>query len=366
MKKLGIYIHIPFCKTICMYCAFPVYANKLKEINSYAEAVIKELKEKKDQYKNYIIDTIYFGGGTPSLIDEKYIEQIIDTINKNFKTINTPEITIETNPENITDKKIKKYLKIGINRYSMGIQSFQEKTLKTVARIHTKETIINALNIFKANKIKNLNTDFIIGLPYQTLNTFKQDIKTILKYPITHISIYFLSYDTKKIDFFIKHCPSETEQLRMYNFVCKKLAQNKFTHYEVSAFAKKGYRCKHNLKYWTQKEYLGIGLGAHSYIKNKVWGNTNNFNSYIKKTSEKFDETKLTKDIKKEDYLMLNLRLKKGINKKTYEKKFKDLKNLKQKITSYKNTKHIQETKTNIHLTEKGFLIINKILQDLQ
>ncbi len=361
MKNLGLYIHIPFCKTICMYCAFPVYANKIKQVNQYAQKIIKDIQQKKEKYKNYKIDTIYFGGGTPSLIDEKHIENILKEIQKNFHITKNPEITIELNPENITDKKIKKYKQLGINRFSIGIQTFKEKTLKKIARIHTKTTILNALNILKNNNIKNINADFIIGLPFQTLNSFKNDLKTILKYPITHLSIYFLSYDTKKIDYFIKYSPTEDTQIKMYKYACKKLKKHNFTHYEISAYAKNGYQCKHNLKYWTQKEYLGIGLGAHSYIKNKVWGNTKDFNKYLT-TNNKEDILTLTKDIKKEDYLMLNLRLKTGINKNTYEKKFKDLKNLQQKIIPYKKTNHIKETKTTIHLTEKGFLIIDTIL----
>jgi oxygen-independent coproporphyrinogen-3 oxidase len=365
MKDLSLYIHIPFCKSRCTYCGFLTFANRSAFIPSYIEALQKEIKLKAKKFKNRTIESVYFGGGTPSLIESKLIEQIIYTIKKNFKLKRTTEITIECNPESVTDEKIRHYKKIGINRISIGAQSLNDKTLKRIARAHDKKQILKAIAILKKENIKDFGLDFIMGLPYQTLTSFKKEIETILKYEPKHLSYYFLSHDTEQIKNFLIECPDEETQVKMYEHLTKRLKKAGYIHYEVSNYAKPNFECKHNLRYWNQQEYLGLGLGAHSYIGNKVIRNEPDLTKYIKDPTGISETLKHDKELNRLDYIMLNIRKNTGINLKNFEKKFgKDFTKKLQTATKTTDPKLLTSGKT-IHLTEKGFLFADGITERL-
>lgn len=363
MKKLSLYIHIPFCKAKCHYCAFTSFTNKQDWIVPYIEKLLIEIREKAQSADNYKIDTIYIGGGTPSLINSDYIEQILDTIKSHYSLVTKPEITIENNPESLTNKKLEHYLRIGINRFSVGCQSLNDIILKSIGRIHTKKEIIKVINLFRKYKVDNFSLDFIMGLPFQTLQSFRKELNQILGFNAPHLSFYFLSLDTKRIEKFIDDCPSEDEQIKIYNHLTKELAIKGYHHYEVSNYAKPEYECRHNLRYWEQEKYLGLGVSAHSYLNGKIFYNSSNLQSYIQDPLTPYESFKLEKDIKLMDKIMLNLRTSKGLNLNNLSriKKHTILEN----ANSYIQSKHLHYENNIISTTEKGYLILNKITQDL-
>lgn len=366
-KTLGLYIHIPFCKTICVYCAFLTFANKNRWIPDYIKALKVEIREKSTQFQNYQIQTIYFGGGTPSLIEAELIAEILKEIRQNFTLAKNVEISLEANPESLTAGKLQIYNESGIKRISLGIQSLNPKTLWKVARPHNEKATLKALELLKNSQWKNFGCDLIMGLPYQTLSEFKKHLKIILSYQPAHLSAYFLSYDTKRIDTFIADSPGEEEQIKMYQYLVKKLRQEGFDHYEVSNYARPGFQCQHNLRYWNQEEYLGLGLGAHSYINKTVSENTRNFESYLKNPLLLEDSYPLDAETERMDFIMLNLRKAEGLDFKKYTKKYGGTatQEIRDKAHPYSKSKHLHLTSKNIHATDKGFLILDKITKDL-
>lgn len=366
-KTIGLYIHIPFCKTICTFCNFLTFANKNKWIPNYIEALEMEIEIKATNFLDYSIETVYFGGGTPSLIDPLYIVRILDAIRAHFDCQNILEISLEANPESIDLKRLETYAKAGVNRISLGVQSLNPKTLLKVARPHNDQAVFQALENIKAGPIQNFGCDLIMGLPYQTLPEFQEHLEILLKYKPTHLSAYFLSYDTKRIDTFIKDSPNEETQISMYWHLQKRLSESGFKHYEVSNYALPGHESKHNLRYWKQQEYLGLGLGAHSYFDQKVSENTRKFDEYLKNPLELEDSYPLDQDTQRMDYIMLRLRTNEGIQLKDFESKFglTELNTLSKKAKSLDLPIQLIVNDNQIALTNEGMLFADQIYQKL-
>lgn len=332
MKEIGMYIHIPFCKQKCYYCDFVSYSNKENLAEGYVEAVLEEIK--KTYIQDSIIKTIYIGGGTPSIIDSKYIVKIISKIKEIYKLDKNTEITIEVNPGTVNETKLSDYFKVGINRLSIGLQTTDNSLLKTIGRIHTYEQYLQTLNIAKNVGFTNINSDLIIGIPGQTIKTIEDTIKKLLKLNLTHISVYSLIVEENtKLEQMLKNkeitLPEETEERKMYWYVKNKLQQEKYVHYEISNFAQKGYESKHNLDCWSQKEYIGIGVAAHSYINNIRYSNTENVEQYIENiTNNKLKDNiiiheKQNEKDKMNEYILIGLRKIEGISINEFEIKFK-------------------------------------------
>lgn len=337
MKELGIYIHIPFCKQKCYYCDFVSYANKEEKIQEYIECLQKEIEMESEKYKNeeYEITTIYIGGGTPSFIDASYIERIINTIKQNYKLYENPEITIEVNPGTINEEKIRKYKDIEINRISIGLQTTKDNLLKQIGRIHTYEEFLNCYKIVKKIEIDNINVDLMLGLPNQTLEDLKESLIEVINLKPNHISLYSLILEEntileKMVNRKELDLPSEDIERNMYWETKKILEQNGYIHYEISNFSKKGYESKHNLNCWNQKEYLGFGVAAHSYIKNKRYYNTNNIEEYIKNVQNgKILNNRTICEIQnkieeQKEYMLLGLRKIQGLDIQEFKNKFID------------------------------------------
>lgn len=366
VKDLSLYIHIPFCRCICTYCAFLTYANKEKQIPAYVDTLLKETEHKSGDFTEYSVPTIYFGGGTPGLMESGKLEKILKNIRQFFRVDRGAEISIECNPENITHEKVKKLKEIGFNRLTMGVQSLKKETLFKIARLHSEHTIFTAIESLKAANFKNFGIDLIMGLPHQTFNSFKEELDKLIEQEIPHISCYFLSYDTPKIDTFIRDCPSEEEQIRIYNYACKALKKAGYNHYEVSNFSLSGFECRHNLRYWNQKEYLGLGLGAHSYINGTVQQNISDFDSYLSNPLQISEKIVHDDDLNRMDYIMLHLRQHSGIDLSDFQNKFAaDFCQLINNSEKFRKTGHLEFTNNSLNLTEKGFLIIDKITNDL-
>lgn len=369
MKDLSLYIHIPFCKKICLYCNFVTFAGKDAWIPSYVEKLCEEIEKRGPQYADFLIETVYFGGGTPSLIEPFLIKKIIQQIGAHFNLKKGLEMTIECNPESVDPNRLEIYKAAGVTRFSLGVQSLNKKTLARVARPHDSKTIFKALEHFKNAGVKNFGTDFIMGLPGQTFTSFQSEVETILSYNPAHLSFYFLSYDTKKIDLFIKECPGEDEQIAMYDWLCERLRTAGFAHYEVSNWAREGFECEHNKRYWQQKDYLGIGLAAHSIVNGEMWENPKLIDQYMHEPTTRHEQMPIDADLKRMEHIMLSLRTHRGINLKTYGglsgAGLGSVDELLKNAETYVASGHLKKTDDVLAATEKGFLIVDKITRAL-
>ena len=330
-KNIGIYIHIPFCKSKCYYCDFTSYAGKEDCIKNYVKCLNEEIKY--NATIPMVVRTIYIGGGTPSYIDEKYIKSILEMIYKNYKVINNPEITIEVNPGTCSLKKLKAYMEMGINRLSIGLQSSNDELLKEIGRIHNFEEYVQTVKWAKKAGFENISTDIIIGLPNQTIYDVEDSINKVLELGVKHISVYSLIVEENTKMFNLINSkklslPDDEIERYMYWFSKRKLEDNGFIHYEISNFALPGYMSIHNMDCWSQKEYLGFGVAAASFMNNKRFSNTNSIDTYIENINNgKFlknrniDEILNNDDLAKE-YIILGLRKVMGFSILEFIRKF--------------------------------------------
>ena len=317
---LGVYIHIPFCQRKCAYCAFSSFVSSKEEQERYVDSLIEEIKEfrkKKTEEKYRNIDTIYIGGGTPSLLSKNLLKRIIDCLKENFIWEKGLEFSIEANPCSLTEEKLAFYKQQGINRLSVGVQSLEDEKLKTIGRLHSSKQAIDCIEI-ASKYFENLNCDMLIGLPKMEEENFLSQIEYLSSSKVKHISAYMLQVEegtplyqiVKERPLFL---PEDDDSVDVYEKMAKLLQENGFERYEVSNFAKKGYECKHNLKYWTGEEYIGFGLSAHSYINGVRFANSKKFDDYYNRKlalKENLENNQLI-----EEHIMLGLRCNKGIDK---------------------------------------------------
>lgn len=375
-KELGIYIHIPFCKQKCYYCDFISYSNKCDEIPEYIRSLIKEIEE--FDFTNYEVTTIYFGGGTPSYIDSDYIKQILIKINEKIQ-YKDQEITIEVNPGTVTEKKLKDYIEAGINRISIGLQSTKNQLLKQIGRIHTYEEFLDTYNLAKKVGFKNINIDLMLGLPNQSIEDLKESLEKIVTLNPNHISVYSLIIEeetpiSKLLEEGKIQLPEEDEERRMYWYVKNFLELNGYNHYEISNFSKEGKESKHNMNCWNQKEYVGFGVAAHSYINGVRYSNTEKIGKYIeniqrlhniKETIYEIHEKQTIKD-KQREYMLLGLRKIDGVSIAKFKEKFVEnpifLFRKELDILSKENLLEIDGDK--IRLTSKGLDLANQVWEE--
>jgi len=365
-KANSIYIHIPFCKQKCNYCAFISFTNIKEFENLYINSLINEIKEFKTENE---IKTIYLGGGTPNLLSLKSIEEIFDTISNNFKITSNAEITMEFNPK-ISDLQYFKDIKsTGINRISLGAQSFNNKILQTLNRIHSKEDTLNTIKNIELAGFSNYSLDLIYGIFNQTLEDVKNDLDIIKKISPPHISTYGLKIEQgtpfEKYD--LKNLPDEDLNADMYTLISDVLTQSGYNHYEISNFSKENYQSQHNLTYWHANEYFGFGVAAHGYINNIRYKNSDSLEEYINNPLKKCIITKNTTQDFFEEYVMLGLRLKEGINFNYIKEKFDiDLiKNKNEQFENFVSEGYGKFANDRFYLTTKGFLISNYIINEL-
>lgn len=404
IKEIGLYIHIPFCKHKCYYCDFVSYANKKKFFKKYVECVKKEIGKYARENRimsehglepKYVIKTIYIGGGTPSLIDEEYIEDILKSIRENFeitsnleenyeaqdeeiKNYNSQiETTIEVNPGTVTKEKLQKYLECGINRLSIGLQAVQDNLLKEIGRIHTFEDFQNVYKWAREVGFENINVDLMIGLPNQTLDDVKESTKKVMALKPEHISVYslILEENTKLEDMVIKgklELPDDEIERKMYWYVKKTLEKHKYIHYEISNFARPGFESKHNSDCWNQNEYIGIGAAASSFMNNARYENTSDLEEYISniendKPSKNIQLQELLDDESKiDEYMMLSLRKISGVNISEFKRKFNQNPIIRYNKILEKLIKEelIEIDGNNIRLSSKGIDLANLVWEE--
>ena len=282
----GIYIHIPFCKQACYYCDFH-FSTSLKKKDQLISALAKELQLRKDEFKNTTVETIYFGGGTPSLLSIEELQFLIDTVHKNYAVVTSPEVTLEANPDDLSEEKIIELSQSPINRLSIGIQSFFEKDLKLMNRAHNVAEAKKCLEI-ATQYFDNISLDLIYGIPNSTSKEWLDNIKTALSFGVPHISSYALTVEPKTalanfIDKGIIDDVDDEVAHQQFHQLIEQLEEAGFEHYELSNFAKPGYYSKNNSAYWLGKPYIGIGPSAHSFNGDQRAWNVKNNSVYIKK-----------------------------------------------------------------------------------
>ena len=386
-KHFGIYVHIPFCIKKCAYCDFVSFGgcdDNLKE--RYVEALKKEIRDKdakdvlendEEKFSNNIVDTIYIGGGTPSVIDSKYIGEILDEIKKKYSVSEDAEITIEVNPGTIDEEKVNDYKRFGINRISMGLQTSDNGLLDLIGRIHTYEEFEEAYKLVKKVGFENINVDLMIGLPTQTLEDVSKSVMKVISLFPTHVSLYSLINEegtplTQDIeDGFLPECDEDLER-KMYWEAKYTLESAGFFQYEISNFAGIGKESKHNLNCWNQESYIGYGLASHSYYKNIRFSNTTNINEYIDKINlgnikDIINIEEIQDDISKEkEYIMLGLRKFEGVNSNLFKEKFgKDLFiEYKNEIEKLEKEELITKRLDGIALSKKGIDFANLAFEE--
>lgn len=356
----NVYIHIPFCRQKCYYCSFVSFVkSELKE--KYVNALITEIK---NIYNNEPLKTLYFGGGTPSLLTAAEFNRVVNLFNITPET----EVTIELNPENLSLNYLKDLKNTGINRLSFGCQTFNDQTLKLIGRRHSSYDVEKALEFAYDAGFNNISLDFIYGLPNQNIEDFANDLKKAAAKDIQHISLYGLKID--KNCYFYNHppenLPDEDLQADMYLQAIKFLTDNEFIHYEISNFAKSGFYSKHNLNYWNNNTYYGFGIGAHGYTNGYRYENTTDFEEYFANPIKHKKEHKLCTAEQLEEEIFLGFRKTAGINIKSINDKFNI--NFEKKYTTildkYLSTGHIKKSNGNYCLTADGMLLSNTVLAD--
>src|SRR5215467_80773 len=316
MKRLGIYVQVPFCQTKCTYCNFHTGVVAKERFAPYAEAVCREIRGHREllsgarvgsELRDAIADTVYFGGGTPSLLDPGQLQRVLEAIRESFAVNRSSsveeqrvfltqrsefeEVTLEADPETVEEAKAAAWVRAGINRVSFGVQSFADKELTAAGRIHRRADIYRAVAILREAGIQNISFDLIAGLPHQTKQSWKQSLEELLALAPEHVSVYLLEVDEgsrlgKELlaggaRFSAGAVPSEDEMAESYEMAQKALGAAGYRHYEISNWAKPGFESKHNLKYWRREPYLGLGAGAHSFLGQQRWANAHDAAAYV-------------------------------------------------------------------------------------
>ena len=349
MKDLSLYIHIPFCVKKCNYCDFLSASCEEETRQRYVDALCQEIKQQSEMFQDRNVDTVFFGGGTPSILSSGQIGQIMSAVRKGFRILTDAEITLEMNPGTVDKQKLETYKKLGINRLSIGLQSANNEELKVLGRIHTWEEFLQTWEMVREAGFLNVNIDLMSALPGQTPESYEETLRKVLTLKPKHISAYSLIVEegTPFYEWFgengkrQRELPDEITDRKMYELTKRMLEERGYYRYEISNYALKGYECKHNIGYWKRKEYLGLGLGAASLISNIRCTNVTDLKKYLIIAEKKFiDEkketplerwksqevvtevTELSLEDQMEEFMFLGLRMMEGVSTAEFENCF--------------------------------------------
>lgn len=318
----GLYIHIPFCESKCIYCDFYSIANNNHLIDKYIDALLVEAVLRKNELNSETLTTVYLGGGTPSLLSITQLSKIVNGLKKVFDFSEVEEFTIEVNPDDVTAYYIQQAKSLGINRVSMGVQSFSDEDLRFINRRHTAKQATDAIHIIKKAGIDNISIDLIYGIPGQNIEIWKNNVDTAISLSVQHISAYTLMYEEGTRLSVMRSLGKITEVdddvvAAMYDYLVAQLKSNGYTHYEISNFALPGFHSRHNSSYWNLTPYLGLGVAAHSFDGTVRRFNPSNLKKYLDALGEGnlcVEVEKITKAEKYDEYVMLRLRTADGID----------------------------------------------------
>lgn len=394
-ENLGIYIHIPFCVRKCDYCDFLSAPSDKKTMESYVDALQNEIILNRDRMKEYLVDTVFIGGGTPSILEGQFIVSIMENLRKNCSIKSDAEITIECNPGTVTKEKLLLYKMAGINRLSFGLQSADDEELKSIGRIHTFAEFLDSYNIARECEFDNVNIDLMSALPGQTVDSYKETLKKVIDLNPEHISAYSLIVEEgtrmkERVEQAerdgVDILPDEEAEREMYHVTKEILAKAGYSRYEISNYARSGMECSHNIGYWKRKDYLGFGVGAASLYKEERFNNVSDIKLYMRNlcdsesgindsNNERFPEIlslinenkqKLSKEEQMEEFMFLGLRLTRGISKTEFKQMFDvEYEEIYGVVTEKLiNEKLIIQTGDRIMLTEWGFDVSNYVMAD--
>lgn len=392
-KYVSLYVHIPFCAAKCKYCDFLSFDGESYGIMlRYVDALCQEIRAYQPIVTDYIVRSVFIGGGTPSILDEGLITNILAFIRKSFKLDNDVEITIEANPGTLKHQKLQGYKAAGINRISIGLQSADDETLKKLGRIHNFDQFVASYNSARRAGFDNINIDIMSGLPGQTIHTYVDTLSRVLDFAPEHISAYSLSVEPgtplAEDEELLSTLPNEINDRRMYDITKQLLAAHGYYRYEFSNYAKNGYECKHNMVYWTGGEYIGLGLGSSSYFQGKRFNNIRDISSYIEMMEaigEKFNQdispellyneavrdlreniTPIYIDSRMEEFMFLGLRMTCGVSREDFTERFnKDIYEVYGPVLNkYIGDGFMAVSGDRIYLTDKGIDVSNVILAD--
>lgn len=342
-KELELYVHIPFCVKKCAYCDFLSWNADTDVRQKYVETLIREIRLTGERYQDYRVITIFFGGGTPSILSAEQIETIFCALRENFQIEENAEITIEANPGTVTKEKAKAWKRAGINRVSIGLQSVENSELKMLGRIHTYEEFLETYQLLREEGFSNLNVDLISAIPGQSVESWERTLRVAAELSPEHISAYSLIVEegTPFYEWYgeenketVDHSggterpplPDEESERRIYEETEEILKEYGYFRYEISNYAKEGYECRHNIGYWRRAEYLGLGLGASSLIENRRFQNLSDYEAYQNAVQTGallyMEEERLTTEDEMEEFMFLGLRMAAGICRSDFQKKF--------------------------------------------
>ena len=368
-KSIGLYVHIPFCKRRCNYCDFCSFAEgEGVPREKYIEALIADIESYGG--REVSLDTVFFGGGTPSLLSPSELSKIVNSIRKTFEIDEGCEFTLEANPATLNREKLISYMENGVNRISLGLQSIHENELKILGRIHSYDDFLKTFRLCRECGITNINVDLMYSFPEQTEESLRKTLNTITELSPEHISLYGLIleegtplYERRLVLAF----PDEDKELSMYRLAANLLRSRGYLHYEISNYSKEGFRSKHNLKYWRDEEYIGVGLSAYSYFGGERYGRTRDISEYLKAPTDRAYCERITPSDEREEYVMLALRLSEGLSLDGYRRRFNEDFEVgrEEKLSEYERLGLLKIKDGCISLTEEGFYVSNTIISSL-
>lgn len=374
-KDLGLYVHIPFCVRKCEYCDFLSWSAGEEERQQYVAALLSEIESYREFAKGYRVSTIFIGGGTPSVLLPKQMEDILQKIYEIFELERRPEITIEVNPGTVDEEKLQCYKENGVNRLSMGLQSVKDEKLRLLGRIHTYQEFVESYELARKAGFDNISIDLISSVPGQTLQEWKEELETAAAQNPEHISVYQLIIEegTPFYEKYAEHpelLPDEETSREIYLWTGKFLKEAGYEQYEISNYAKPGKESRHNLKYWERGDYLGLGLGAASMVRNIRMSNTKDMRTYLERCDKpktmREDVQFLEEPRQMEEFMFLGLRKTRGVSKKEFKRIFGREMDMVYEKALHKCLENgmLLEHKDRIFLSEEGTLLSNMVLSE--
>ena len=370
----GIYIHIPFCKSRCIYCDFFTSTNEA-EMDAYVNALIKEIENRKSELANDVVKSIYFGGGTPSRLKREHFEHIFKAIDENYSVVSDAEVTIESNPDDLSTDYVDMLSELPFNRISIGIQSFNDNELKFLSRRHDANTAIQAVKYCQEKGFHNISIDLMYGLPQQTLKIWRSNLQQACQLNVQHISAYHLIYEEKTRLYSLLQAGKvnpvdEDSSLEMFEMLIDTLSQAGFIHYEISNFAKESFISQHNSSYWKGDKYMGLGPSAHSFDGEHRQWNVSSLSKYMEGVNNKqplYEKEDIDQTKKHNEFIITGLRTMWGINLDELQTKFGDdlYANFLEIAQKYFKLNHLRREGNTVILTRAGIFISDGIMSDL-
>lgn len=367
-EPLGLYVHIPFCLRKCRYCDFCSVADATQSLRQrYVGRLLAEIESYR-RVPRLAADTVFFGGGTPSLLSGEQMRCIMDALRAVFDIAPDAEITAEANPATLTHEKLSAYRAVGINRISLGLQSINENEQKILGRIHTSDDFYESIQMARAHGLENINVDIMYGIPDQTEESFLRTVDAVLSQKPTHISAYSLILEEGTPLYAMQSSlsfPDEETELRMHESLCERLRANGFSRYEISNFCLNGYACRHNMKYWTMQPYIGFGAAAHSYFNGMRYANVTDVEAYINGALPQV--TRVSPEDEAYEYAMLGLRTSAGISLDAYERRFgKSFASGREDVlTRLASMGYLVWDRERVYFTERGLYVSNSLLTEI-